>query len=719
MHVHLVGVAGTGMGALAALFEEAGHEVSGSDVAFDPPMGPALERWACAASRASTPRTSSRAGPRRRRQRHPAGRTPRPRAAERRGSRATSMSRALASTSSRSGGRSSSPARTARRRRARCARGSCRAPGASPGASSAGSRRGSASGAAIGTTRGRVPGDGRAAVRRRGRRVRRGLLEKQPKFSTTSACPDDVAIVTSIEHDHIDIYPDEASYDAAFRGFVRAVPAAGLIVCDAHDARRRARSSASDAKARVAWYALEGDDTGEVTPTWLGAPARRRRRDGAQSLRSLRRRRRRAAASRSACPGAHNVRNALAAIAACAEGFGARLDDARARARRASRACGAGRICSASPAACASTTTSRTTRPPSTRRCARCARATRGRALGRLRAAQRDRVPRAPPGGLRARVRRRRPRAPRAARPHQRPRGRAPRSRARSRATSGRRRRPRAGVDAIVARVVEGAKPGDTVALLSNGAFGGIHERLLAALGRRREHRRRTPRAPGSSLVARRAREAAGPGRDGLAPAPAGGAQGPRRPRHALRSRERGAPAASCPARAPFPVVGEERAASARRRPDEPTWYVDPLDGTTNFVHGHPVLVRLGRPDRGRAGRCRRRRRARARRASGPASPARGATRNGEPCRVSDVAIARRRAPRDGLPVRPPHEPGQQLRRVRRHQAEGPGRAALRLRRDRPLPRRRRHLRRLLGAQAQRRGTSRRAAPSSSPPAAA
>src|SRR6516164_783160 len=42
MRVHLVGVSGTGMGALAALFVEAGHEVSGSDVAFDPPIGPAL-----------------------------------------------------------------------------------------------------------------------------------------------------------------------------------------------------------------------------------------------------------------------------------------------------------------------------------------------------------------------------------------------------------------------------------------------------------------------------------------------------------------------------------------------------------------------------------------------------------------------------------------------------------------------------------------------------
>ena len=42
MRVHLVGVSGTGMGALAALLREAGDEVSGSDAAFDPPVGPML-----------------------------------------------------------------------------------------------------------------------------------------------------------------------------------------------------------------------------------------------------------------------------------------------------------------------------------------------------------------------------------------------------------------------------------------------------------------------------------------------------------------------------------------------------------------------------------------------------------------------------------------------------------------------------------------------------
>ena len=45
MRIHIVAVAGTGMGALAGLLKELGHDVSGSDVAFDPPMGPELESW--------------------------------------------------------------------------------------------------------------------------------------------------------------------------------------------------------------------------------------------------------------------------------------------------------------------------------------------------------------------------------------------------------------------------------------------------------------------------------------------------------------------------------------------------------------------------------------------------------------------------------------------------------------------------------------------------
>jgi UDP-N-acetylmuramate: L-alanyl-gamma-D-glutamyl-meso-diaminopimelate ligase len=37
-------------------------------------------------------------------------------------------------------------------------------------------------------------------------------------------------------------------------------------------------------------------------------------------------------------------------------------------------------------------------------------------------------------------------------------------------------------VDAIVAAVARAAMPGDHVLVMSNGAFGGIHAKLLAAL---------------------------------------------------------------------------------------------------------------------------------------------------------------------------------------------------------------------------------------------
>ena len=117
-------------------------------------------------------------------------------------------------------------------------------------------------------------------------------------------------------------------------------------MCDAHDARARA-IVASEARARVAWYALEGDDTGDVTPTGSAAPAAPLAGGGA-AVRSLRGRRL-VRALRAARPGHHNVRNAVAAIAACAEGFGASVQRAARRTSRRSRGCGGGRTCSASP----------------------------------------------------------------------------------------------------------------------------------------------------------------------------------------------------------------------------------------------------------------------------------------------------------------------------------------------------------------------------------
>ena len=45
MHVHFVAIAGAGMGSLAGLLKQRGHEVTGSDENVYPPMSTALERW--------------------------------------------------------------------------------------------------------------------------------------------------------------------------------------------------------------------------------------------------------------------------------------------------------------------------------------------------------------------------------------------------------------------------------------------------------------------------------------------------------------------------------------------------------------------------------------------------------------------------------------------------------------------------------------------------
>src|SRR5262249_26555301 len=45
MHVHLIGVCGTGMGALAGLLKSAGHRGGGGGSSFYPPVGEAPAGW--------------------------------------------------------------------------------------------------------------------------------------------------------------------------------------------------------------------------------------------------------------------------------------------------------------------------------------------------------------------------------------------------------------------------------------------------------------------------------------------------------------------------------------------------------------------------------------------------------------------------------------------------------------------------------------------------
>lgn len=86
----------------------------------------------------------------------------------------------------------------------------------------------------------------------------------------------------------------------------------------------------------------------------------------------------------------------------------------------------------------------------------------------------------------------------------------------------------------------------------------------------------------------------------------------------------------------PFPVVGEEEGGQRASGVEEATWFVDPLDGTTNFVHGHPFwcvsigLVAGSSPVLGVVV-------APSLRLEWTGVAGAGSTRNGEACRVSEV----------------------------------------------------------------------------------
>jgi UDP-N-acetylmuramate: L-alanyl-gamma-D-glutamyl-meso-diaminopimelate ligase len=481
VRVHMVGVSGTGMGALAALFVEAGHEVSGSDVAFDPPIGPALRalRVRCLEGYDAghlDPRPDLVVvGNAIRRD------NPEAAAVEQLGLQRTSMSGGLREHF------------LAKRRplvvagthgktttSAMCAWLLSRS-GFEPGWFIGGIPKGLGVGASTGSTRIR-PDRGRAPFVVEGDEYDAVYWHKQPKFlDYVGVGVDDVVIVTSVEHDHIDIYPDMASYEAAFRELVLRIPERGLIVCDAHDARAREIVS-KGARARVVWYGLEHDDSGDVTPTWLAAPAHVAP-DGAQFFDLF--------VGGASCgrfalrvPGRHNVRNAVAALAATVDGFGASLSDARTHlasfegVRRRQDLLGEpGGVRVYDDFAHHPTAVDETLRALRGRHPAGALwvafeprSATACRALHQESYAKSfdaaDHVLLAPLGRTNVP-------APERLDLERLARDLGPKAVA---ATD---------VDAIVARLVADARPGDTIAIMSNGAFGAIHDRLLAELRRR------------------------------------------------------------------------------------------------------------------------------------------------------------------------------------------------------------------------------------------
>lgn len=487
MHVHFIAVAGTGMGALAGLFKALGHTVSGSDTAFYPPMGPALERWGIRCMTGFDPSNL----------------TPRPdlvvignvcrstnpeaRAAIDAGIATTTMPHALAEHVLRSysplvvagtHGKTTTSALAAyllyaaRRDPGFLIGGlpknfdhSFRLTEAKPGRLSL-----------------HGPGKRQTPFVIEGDEYDTAFFEKTPKFWHYKP---EVAIITSIEHDHIDIYPSEAAYLAAFRGFVERVPEGGLIVANAAD-RRVVEVVNASAKAEVAWYALEGDDTHGMPPHWLGAPATDE--DGVLSF-DVYAGGVMAGRTQMRLPGEHNVRNAVAALAAAAQGYGVSLSGAMSslvgfegvRRRQdllyEERGVRVYDDFAHHPTAVDETLRALRARHPKGQLWAvfepRSATACRSLHQAEYEEAftVADRVL-FPPLGRSEIPASERLDLPRLVRALQ---------------DRGQRAEALPSVDAIVARVAEEARPGDTVALLSNGAFGGIYEKLREALAASRE----------------------------------------------------------------------------------------------------------------------------------------------------------------------------------------------------------------------------------------
>ena len=171
----------------------------------------------------------------------------------------------------------------------------------------------------------------------------------------------------------------------------------------------------------------------------------------------------------------------------------------------------------------------------------------------------------------------------------------------------------------------------------------------------------------------------------------------PHQPRHRDRPRGRGARGRDHSRPLPRALDPRPRRAAPRRRSTTHCWVIDPLDGTTNFVHGLPLFsVSIALEVEGRAvvgvvydpnlDECFVAERGAGRLPRGPAP------------RGLDHRQPRREPARHRLPLRCAGDRGQQPRRVCRLHPPQPERARARLGRHHPGRRGGRTPRRLLGA---------------------
>jgi UDP-N-acetylmuramate: L-alanyl-gamma-D-glutamyl-meso-diaminopimelate ligase len=138
-------------------------------------------------------------------------------------------------------------------------------------------------------------------------------FEKRPKFLSYEPA---AAIITSVEHDHVDIYPTEEAYRAAFVQLAALVDPGPLVVF-AGD--RVAVEVARFASARVVTYAAAGDECA-AAPDWIGA-------DLGGGRFALTVEGRAEGEWLAPMPGRHNLRNTVAALAMANLAAGIPLDE--------------------------------------------------------------------------------------------------------------------------------------------------------------------------------------------------------------------------------------------------------------------------------------------------------------------------------------------------------------------------------------------------------
>ncbi len=365
MRAHLIGVAGAGMAPLAGLLRAAGVDVSGSDVAFDPPMGPRLAAWGVQTMEGLDPSHLDGLDPSRdvvvvgnvcRKDNVLAV------AAEARGLRRISLPTALRELVFKdrpviavagTHGKTTTTALLAA-----ILEGAGLEPGfligGIPTVPIGGNGRDEASPFALGrvtrtlgtppidTSDGRAkpPPPPRAPFVIEGDEYDSAFFEKVPKMWGYAPR---AAILTSIEHDHVDIYPDEGSYRAAFVGLLERLPSeeeGGLLVANAGDPAVVSLVESAKPRCRVVWYA--GSDSagrlfpsgassvssGSVTPTWTAHEVGLLGDDDPVQPFDLFVGPTSAGRFGAGIFGVHNISNVVAALALAAEMFGVRVRDA-------------------------------------------------------------------------------------------------------------------------------------------------------------------------------------------------------------------------------------------------------------------------------------------------------------------------------------------------------------------------------------------------------